>query len=90
MIFCDRIGMHDLRVMEVAWPLTMAAPWGSDELDGEATSSYSRRSGEVRRGNQCSGFWQTHPTTLDGSSGPLAAHGGIPLSLSSCNVVWVL
>jgi hypothetical protein len=89
-IFCDQTGMRDLWVTAAARPLGMVVPWGSDELDGEATSSYDTRSGEVLWGNQSSAFWQTHPTTLDGSSGPLAAHDGVPLSPSSCDITRVL
>jgi hypothetical protein len=90
LIFCDRTGMCDFWVMVAAWPLAMAVPWGSDELDGEATSSYGTRSGEVLRGNQSSGLQQTHLTTLDSSSDPLVAHGGVPLSPSCCDVARVL
>jgi hypothetical protein len=82
--------MRDLWVTAMAWPLAMAAPRGSDELNGESTSSYGTRSSEVLRGNQSNGFQQSHPTTVDGSSGPLAAHGSVPLSLSSCNIAQVL
>jgi hypothetical protein len=90
MIFYDRTGMRHFWVMTAAWPLAMAAPWGSDELDGEATTSYGTRAGEVLRGNQSSGFRKTHPTTFDGSSGCLAARGSVPLSLSSCDFARVL
>jgi hypothetical protein len=56
MIFCDRTGMHNIWVTAATWLLATAAPWGFDEIDGEASSSYGIRSGEVLRGNQCSGF----------------------------------
>jgi hypothetical protein len=82
--------MRDLWVMATAWPLAVAAPRGSDELDGKSTSSYGTRSGEVLRGNQSNGFRQSHPTTVDGSSGPLAARASVLLSLSSCDVARVL
>jgi hypothetical protein len=64
MIFCDRTGVHDIWVTAVAWPLATAAPWGSDELNGKASSSYDIKSGEVLRGNQSSDFRQTYPTIL--------------------------
>jgi hypothetical protein len=55
-IFCNQTGMRDLWVTAAAWPLGMVVPWGSDELDGEATSSYDTRSGEVLWGNQAVPF----------------------------------